>query len=41
MTVSFDARLEPAVQWKREGFVRLIHESRTLAYVPFTTWVMP
>ncbi len=39
--VSFDARLEPAVQWKREGEVRLIREGRTLVVVPFTTWVMP
>jgi hypothetical protein len=41
LDVSFDARLEPAVQWKREGTVRLIRESRTLLEIDFTMWVMP
>jgi hypothetical protein len=39
--VSFDARLEPAVQWKRPGTVRLIRESETLLEIGFTMWVMP
>jgi hypothetical protein len=39
--VSFDARLEPAVQWGRDGKVLLIREGRTLLEVPFRTWVMP
>lgn len=41
LLVSFDARLEPAVQWKREGTVRLIRQSEALAEIDFTTWVMP
>lgn len=39
--VSFDARIEPGVQWGREGVVKLIRESRTIVEVPFKTWVMP
>ncbi len=39
--VSFDARLEPAVQWKREGTVKLLAERTSVVEIDFTMWVMP
>ena len=39
--LSFDARLEPAVQWKRPGAVRLLVDDRVIVEVAFTMWVMP
>jgi hypothetical protein len=39
--VSFDARVEPALQWKREGVVKLIQDNRTIVTIPFRSWVMP
>jgi hypothetical protein len=38
---SFDARLEPAVQWKRPGTTRLLIDDRVVAEVSYTMWVMP
>lgn len=39
--LSFDARLEPAVQWKRPGAVQLLVAGRVVTEVAFTMWVMP
>ena len=41
LEVSFDARIEPGVQWGRRGVVKLIRESDTVLEVGFKTWVMP
>lgn len=41
LEVSFDARLEPAVQWKRDASVRLVVAGETITTVSFTMWVMP
>jgi hypothetical protein len=41
LTVSFDARLEPAVQRGHEGRVAVMAGSRELVAVDFTTMVMP
>jgi hypothetical protein len=40
MVVTFDARLEPAVQWRRQGTTQVEAGDDTVA-VSFTTWVMP
>lgn len=39
--LSFDARLEPAVQWKRPGTTRLLVDGRVIAAIEHTMWVMP
>lgn len=41
LTVTFDGRIEPAVQRGRDGAVRLIVDGETLAEVTFSTRVMP
>jgi hypothetical protein len=41
LVVTLDARLEPAVQWGRDGFVRLMDGSDVAAEVRFHTWVAP
>ncbi len=41
LSVSFDARIEPARQWGRSGVVKLIVDDRVLTQVTFRTWVMP
>jgi hypothetical protein len=42
LSVSFDARLEPGVQWKKDGTVLLLDaKDKPLAQVDFTTWVVP
>ncbi len=38
---SFDARLEPAVQWGRRGSVALEVDGTQMASVSIQTWVMP
>lgn len=39
--LSFDARLEPAVQWRRSGETRLVVDGKVVAQVAYTMWVMP
>lgn len=39
--VSFDARVEPGVQWGREGFAAVLVDGRPVARSSFRTWVMP
>jgi hypothetical protein len=41
LTVSFDARLEPSVQWTRTATVRLLVEGEEVTVVDLRTWVMP
>src|SRR5687768_4456584 len=41
LSVSFDARLEPARQWGRTGTVKVIDNERPVTQVEFHTWVMP
>jgi hypothetical protein len=41
LRVEMDARLEPAVQWAREGSVSLEIEGERLVTAEFTTWVVP
>jgi hypothetical protein len=41
LTVSFDARLEPSVQWTRTATVRLLVEGEEVTVVELRTWVMP
>lgn len=40
-SVSFDGRIEPAVQWKRTGRVAVTAGDRQVADVDITTWVTP
>lgn len=39
--VSFDARLEPAVQWGRSGSAAVEIDGEEMTEVEFETWVMP
>jgi hypothetical protein len=39
--VSFDARIEPARQWGREGVSRLMDGETVLAEARYRTWVLP
>lgn len=39
--LSFDARLEPAVQWRRPGGTRLVVDGQIVTQVSYTMWVMP
>ena len=41
LEVSFDARLEPAVQWGRSATAAVEVEGKEAAAVEFTTWVLP
>lgn len=41
LTVSFDARLEPSVQWARSATVRLLVDGDEVTVVDLRTWVMP
>lgn len=41
LKVTFDARLEPAVQWGRSGHVTVEVEGRVVTAVDFHTWVLP
>lgn len=41
LNVSFDARLEPAVQWGRTGSVVAEIDGNEVVTVEFRTWVMP
>jgi hypothetical protein len=41
LNVSFDARLEPGVQWGKEGSAQLLVDGRVVLEVSFRTWVMP
>lgn len=42
LVVSFDARIEPAVQWGRSGRTRVLDErGATVVAVSYRTWVMP
>jgi len=41
LTVTFDARIEPAAQSSRDGAVRLVVDNRSVAEVDFRTRVMP
>lgn len=40
-TAAFDARIEPGVQWKRDGAVAVEIDGRTVVSADVTTWVMP
>jgi hypothetical protein len=40
-TLSFDARLEPGVQWGRTGSVTVLDGDDDLVSVAFRTWVIP
>jgi hypothetical protein len=39
--VELDARLEPSVQWRRDGTVALVVDERVVARVPIRTWALP
>ena len=39
--VSFDARIEPARQWGRDGVSRLMDGGRVIAEAHYKTWVLP
>jgi hypothetical protein len=41
LRIRLDARVEPAVQWGRDGFVELVDDGETLVAVSFHTRVMP
>lgn len=41
LEVSFDARLEPGVQWAREGSVAIVDGDDELAVAHLHTWVIP
>jgi hypothetical protein len=39
--LSFDARLEPSVQWGRQGTAALVIDSVEVLSAQFATWVVP
>jgi hypothetical protein len=41
LTVAFDARIEPGVQWGTGGSAALEIDGRTMVTSEFATWVMP
>jgi hypothetical protein len=41
LSVSFDARIEPAKQWGRSGVVKVLAEDAEVVQASFRTWVMP
>lgn len=42
LTISFDARIEPGMQWGSRGRTRVLDEQgRTIVAVTYRTWVMP
>jgi hypothetical protein len=41
LVISLDARLEPAVQWGRDGYVQVLDDDTPVVEVRFETWVMP
>ena len=41
LEVSFDARIEPARQWGRDGVSRLMDGNRVIAEARYKTWVLP
>lgn len=41
MRVAYDGRIEPGVQWGRDGYVRLLDEDEPVVEVRFYTWVTP
>lgn len=41
LEVSFDARIEPAVQWGRSATAAVEIDGSEVASVDFTTWVLP
>jgi len=40
-SVDLDARIEPGVQWRRTGRVRLVVEGEQVAATTVSTWVLP
>ena len=40
-SVDLDARIEPGVQWRRIGRVRLVVEGEQVAATTISTWVLP
>ncbi len=41
LEISFDARIEPAVQWSRAGHARVLDGGAVVAEVAWTTVVLP
>jgi hypothetical protein len=41
LTVTFDARIEPGVQWGTGGSAALEIDGHTIVTAEFATWVMP
>lgn len=41
LSVSFDARIEPAVQWGRDGLVQVLDGDDPVVEVRYRTWVVP
>lgn len=41
LTVDLDARLEPGVQWGRDGWVQVLDDGEPVAEATFHTWVVP
>jgi hypothetical protein len=41
LSVSFDARIEPAQQWGRSGTVKVLADDAEVVQASFRTWVMP
>lgn len=41
LAVSLDARIEPGIQWGRDGEVRVLEGDRAVAVSRFHTWVTP
>jgi hypothetical protein len=41
LTVSFDARLEPGVQWGKRGTAAVVVDGERMVSVRYRTWVLP
>lgn len=41
LQVDFDSRVEPSVQWRREGSVALFVDGDLKAQIPLSTWIAP
>ena len=41
LSISFDARIEPARQWGRSGTVKVLDDGVEVVSASFRTWVMP
>ena len=41
LSVSFDARIEPGVQWGKSGWTSVMENGRPVVTARYHTWIMP